>query len=151
MTEKVRLGFIRKVYCILLVQLLVTLGFVLWAYFSEGFRKFQLEHVWVYYTCIPITIIVGYTLCCCGSIAKKVPINYILLFLYTFALSYLVAYMTSRYNPITLIMATSLTCAVVVGLTVYAFYTKIDFTFSIGMLNVLGIVLIVGGILAAVY
>lgn len=45
-------------------------------------------------------------------------------------------------------MAAALTSAVVVGLTIYAFYTKTDFTVCGGFLFIMLMVLIVGSILA---
>ena len=59
---------------------------------------------------------------------RKVPTNYLLLAIFTFCVSYIVAAVSCRYNPIVVFEAAALTSAVVVGITVYAYTTKTDYT-----------------------
>lgn len=60
----------------------------------------------------------------------------------------MVSLISSFYNYTIVLMAGALTFAVVVGLTIYAFYTKTDFTVCGGLMFILLMVLIVAGILA---
>lgn len=79
-----------------------------------------------------IVVIVVYisTFCAliCCRLDRKVPVNYALLLVFTVACSAMVASIAIRYNPIVVLEAALLTAAVVVGVTVYAFVAKTDFT-----------------------
>ena len=87
---------------------------------------------------------------CFAKIARKVPINYALLFLFTFTEAYMISLIASFYDKTIVLQAGALTAAAVVGLTAYAFYTKKDFTYLGGFLFCLVLVLIVATILAAI-
>ena len=50
-TFMMRLGFIKKVYAILSVQLLFTVGFICLT-FNDSFAKFLLSNIWIFYVCI---------------------------------------------------------------------------------------------------
>ena len=83
---------------------------------------------------IPLVIIVLVTyfmsfcaLVCC-NLHRKVPVNYILLAIFTACVSFIVASACIKYNQLVVFEAATLTAAVVVGITVYAFTTKQDFT-----------------------
>ena len=64
----------------------------------------------------------------CCNLHRSVPTNYILLGVFTIAVSCMVASISTRYAPMIVIEATLLTAAVVVGITVYAFVSKTDYT-----------------------
>ena len=66
-------------------------------------------------------------LVCCGQ-HKNYPVNYALLGVFTFSVSYIVAFTTLRYQPLIVAEAACLTAAMVVAITVYAATTKTDFT-----------------------
>ena len=104
--------------------------------------------MWLFYVFMVITIITVYALACYPKVARSVPINYILLFLFTIAEAYMISIIASYYDSTTVLMAGGLTAAATVGLTIYAFYTKKDFTKLGGFLFALILVLIVGGIFA---
>ena len=55
---------------------------------------------------------------------KKVPINYIMLSVFTLCVSWIVATTTVRTDPKLVVEAAFLTTAVVIGITVYAVTTK---------------------------
>lgn len=141
----------QQVYSILMAQLTTTLTLVLVSFCSESFREIQREEMWILYTCFPLAIVSFLILSCCGSLAKKVPINYILLSLCTLAGAYIISFISSRFDPTTVIMATTLTFSVVTSLTAYAFWVKTDFQFLFG-LSFMGILVLgVGGILAVIF
>lgn len=132
-TTMVRLGFIRKVYGILAAQLLLTSLFVTLT-FSDSMAKFFQNSIAIFWTCLGVSLIMGITLICCKSVARTVPTNYILLAIWTFCESWMVATCASFYDPTTVFIAAALTAAVTCALTVYACTTKTDFTFCGGML-----------------
>lgn len=132
-TTMVRLGFIRKVYGILSAQLLLTSLFVTLT-FSDSVAKFFQQSIGIFWGCLGMSLAMGITLICCKSVARKVPTNYIILGIWTFCESWMVATCASFYDPTTVFIAASLTAAVTCALTVYACTTKTDFTFCGGML-----------------
>jgi hypothetical protein len=132
-TTMVRLGFIRKVYGILAAQLLLTTVFVTLT-FDDSIAKFFQNSIGIFWTCLGVSLMMGITLICCKSVARKVPTNYILLTVWTFCESWMVATCASFYDPTTVFIAAALTTAVTCALTVYACTTKTDFTFCGGML-----------------
>ena len=69
--------------------------------------------------------------------ARRVPVNYILLFTFTACEAYTVAYIAVLYDPATVLFAALLTVAAVSGLTIYAFYTKKDFTSWLAIMTAL--------------
>ena len=146
--KQVRLGFIRKVYIILSAQLITTFLFVLIAFLSPEFREFQQKTLWLMIVCMVLTIVLTYALGCYRSVARSVPLNYILLAIFTLAESYLVSFIASKYEPETVLIAAGLTCAITVGLTLYAIFTKTDFTTCGGILVVCVIALLIGSIIA---
>lgn len=145
--KKVRLGFIRKVYLILSAQMIMTTLFVLIAFLVSGFRVFQRTHTWIPIAASVITIIIVYALACFRSVARSVPINYILLAIFTLAESYVVSFIASRYDPNTVLIAASLTAIIVISLTLYAIFTKTDFTTCGGVLLVCSVGLFFGSII----
>ena len=85
---------------------------------------------------------------CYKTVSRSVPLNYILLGIFTLAEAYMVSAITVFYNPQIILVAVVLTAAVVVSLTIYAFVTDTDFTMLGGIFFVCAAVLLVGAILA---
>ncbi len=144
----VRLGFIRKVYSILAVQLSVTAIFVSAVLSSDRFEYWLHQNPWVLVMSSIASVIILYALGCYRSVARSVPINYILLAVFTLCESLLVAAISSQYDTRTVFIAAVLTAAVVIGLTIYAFNTKTDFTILGGLLFILVLVLAAAGIVS---
>jgi protein lifeguard len=148
--KSIRIGFIRKVYSILAIQLLITVSLASLA-FEESINYFLKTHIFIFYIALVINIIVILVLMCFKSIARKVPINYILLFIWTICESYMVATATSFHDPMIVMFAAILTLAVVGALTLYACTTKTDFTYLGGLLFVLVTVLLIWGIFIMIF
>ena len=82
----IRLGFIRKVYGILTVQLLFTSLFTLWCMMSDSLKIFMLQNRYLYYLVIFLELFIIIVMICFRGVSRSVPINYILLgifFLFT--------------------------------------------------------------------
>jgi FtsH-binding integral membrane protein len=135
--NSIRLGFIRKVYGILAMQLTITVGLISLAFIPEV-KDFIQKHTFLFYTSAVISFVTCIPLTCCKKVARKVPINYILLLVWTFALSYMVATCASLFDPYIVITAAGLTAIVTISLSIYACTTKTDFTFCGGTLFLLG-------------
>jgi len=131
-----RIGFIRKVYGILSMQLILT---VLMASltFIHSVRQFCLTNFWIFIVAIVLNILIIIPIICFKSVASKFPTNYLLLTAWTLCEAYMVTFICANYDPLSVIVAGALTAAVTVSLTIYAYYTKTDFTYSGGAIFVL--------------
>ena len=142
-----RLNFIRKVYCILSVQLTITAAFVCTGCFHPPFKTFIYQNIWLLITTSVISLIIFYAIIYIRSASRKVPLNYILLTIFTLCESYSVVAITVGYDNYSVAMAAILTAAVVIALTIYACTTKTDFTVCGGLLFVCGMVLLVASLI----
>ena len=82
------------------------------------------------------------TLLCCRNVARKTPMNYILLFIFTICEAFLFSVICARYPAANVLTAAGMTAAVVVSLTIYAFRTSTDFTIFGGLFYILTCALI---------
>ena len=145
---KVRLNFIRKVYTILSVQLVSTAALVAAACFVDAFARFMHEHKWLFWVCLVVNLIVFYVLVYVRAACRRVPLNFVLLAVFTLTQAYMVAFVTTLYDPTTVFIAALLTAVIVVALTVYACTTKTDFTVCGGLLFVAVSVLLVASLIS---
>ena len=132
--KKIRLGFIRKVYVLLFIQLAITFGAVCLT-FIKKVREFLDEKFWIFYIAAGVALIVMIVMCCSRKAAVKVPWNYILLFLWTVSVAYMVMTSCAYYDKEIVITAIGLTVGIAVGLTIYACITKTDYTYCGGILS----------------
>ena len=150
LNNKLRLGFIRKVYGILAIQLLLTSAFVSLT-FDYSFRQFFSYNIGIFYACMILGLITVFSLICCPGLARIVPFNYILLIIFTVCESYMVATIAAFNPPEIVITAALMTASVVIALTLYAFTTKTDFTFMGGFLFVFTAVMLFWGIFSLIF
>lgn len=127
MEGEVRNGFIKKVYGILTVQLLLT--------FAIAFPIQQADQTWVqsHYKYCQIAIFVSLAvtmgvMCCCHEAARRFPTNYLFLFVVTVCESVVVGFISAMYTTQSVMIAVILTAGIFVGLSIYAVTTKTDFT-----------------------
>merc|ERR1712070_132853 len=66
--------------------------------------------------------------CCCTELARKVPYNYMFLLLVTVCEAVIVGFVSAMYTTESVVMALVMTSGIFIGLTIYAFTTKTDFT-----------------------
>ena len=134
----IRLGFIRKVYAILTVQLLISTFMCLLSMYSESFFKFQMQNFWFLIISMVVTLILPCLGLCFIDLFRKVPSNFIFLFTFTFFESYIISWICGMTNPRLVFMAAVMTFGMVAGLTVYAATTKRDLTLEGGSIFILG-------------
>ncbi|XP_064487058.1 protein lifeguard 4-like [Ornithodoros turicata] len=140
----VRLGFLRKVYGILSVQLLVTAVCASIAMFTPVVKFYINENPWMVTVAFLASIIL-----LIGLMIKRrqTPINYVLLGGFTLAQAYTVGVVVTFYDQLAVLQAFIITLGVTVGLTVYTFQSKRDFsTWGAGLFAFLW-VLVLGGFL----
>lgn len=150
-TEKsVRLGFIRKVYSILTMQLVVTMAIV-GVFTLETVKEFSAANPWMWILALVIMLVSLITLACCEGVRRKTPHNFIFLGLFTLAEGFMLGSVTARYSADEVLMAVGVCAAIVLALTIFAFQTKIDFTAIGGVLIAVLMCFIIFGLIAAFF
>eukprot|EP00928_Gymnodinium_smaydae_P057415 TRINITY_DN4065_c0_g3_i1.p1 TRINITY_DN4065_c0_g3~~TRINITY_DN4065_c0_g3_i1.p1 ORF type:complete len:241 (-),score=30.74 TRINITY_DN4065_c0_g3_i1:50-772(-) len=121
-----RLGFVRKVYGILSVQLAVTAG-IAWP-IVEGGAPFIREYPWLMPLSICLLVTTMCVLCCCRESLRRFPTNYMVLALVTVAVSLSVGLTAATYTIKSVGVAALITSLIFVAMTIYAWTTTSDFT-----------------------
>jgi hypothetical protein len=148
--KAVRLGFIRKVYSILFVQIGITAAMISFFLYVDAIKEYSKANPWMWILAFVLTFIILIMLACCPDFRRQSPLNFILLMAFTVCEGFLLGTVTSHYEKDEVLMAVGITAVVTLALTVFAFQTKWDFTMMGGMLFVLVIVLFCFGLLAAI-
>ena len=129
-----RLGFIRKVYAILSVQLMITAGCITFTKLTpevnEGIKSFRV----LFWVLLIVACVIEVMLLYCRSVARKVPMNYILLLVFTLCEAFLFSFICAFYPAVTCLYAAGSTAALTLALTLYACTTKTDFTMCGGLM-----------------
>jgi FtsH-binding integral membrane protein len=134
--EKIREGFITKVYGIITYQVILTAIIVYLGIASSSFKEILLKSYSMYLLCFFVSITCILLPICVPKIYQSVPLNYIVLTIFTLAYSWDVAAITCQYTPSSVLVCLFLTLVTIVTLTVYAWRTKDDFTVVGGTLFV---------------
>ena len=145
--NKIHKGFIWKVYCILLYQLAITSLIVVIAMTSSIISEFILSNNIVYVAAIIISITCILLSLCSPALYKQVPINFILLTIFTICNGYLISSLTVLSNPSNVAVAFILTFVIVITLTVYAWKSETDFTIYGGVLCSFLATLVIGSLI----
>ncbi|XP_037803791.1 protein lifeguard 1-like [Penaeus monodon] len=149
--KSIRMGFIRKVYAILCTQLLITFGLVAIFVWVPSVSDYALNNMWMLWVAISLTFVMVIALSCCGNLRRKSPYNYIALFVFTLCEGYLLGVVSASYEGKEVAIAIVSTAVVTLVLTLFAFQTKYDFTMMGGFVLVSLTVLLIFGILAAIW
>ncbi|XP_050728415.1 protein lifeguard 1-like isoform X2 [Eriocheir sinensis] len=148
--KSIRRGFIRKVYAVLTCQLIVTFGIIAVFVLVPEVNDYAYHHSELFWSAFGISIALILILGCCSGFRRKTPFNYIALILFTLCEGYLLGCVAATYSASEVLVAIGITIVVSVGLTIFAFQTKWDFTLKGGLLFVLLLVLITFGIIAGI-
>lgn len=147
-----RMGFVQKVYGILFVQLLITFGFTAFCALYEPMPGWIQQNTGIYYAALIASIVLIIAIVCCGNLGRSYPTNYILLFGFTIAESIVIGFSIAFYEDARIVfVAMGVTAGVVLGLTLFACQTSIDFTGMGGYLFAALWGLILYGFIAAVF
>lgn len=146
--ESIRLAFIRKVYSILSIQLIITFGFVSIFQLSNGSRAWAVMNPgWIY-----VGFIFGFgtliALACCEGLRRAFPANFICLGIFTLAQSFMLGMVTSFYDTNVVWIAILMTLIVVIGLTAFSAQTQIDFTVCSSLVLIAGLIFFTFGIIS---
>ncbi|KAL6264094.1 protein lifeguard 4-like [Pogonomyrmex barbatus] len=141
---KIRMGFLRKVYGLLSIQLLMTVALASVFVISSTVKLYVQNNVW--------TIGLAFFLTMAILIALMIkrrdhPTNLILLSTFTLVQAYTIGVVVSMYDTTVVLEALFITLTVLLGLTAYTFQTKRDFSF-LGFGLFIGLwCLLIGGLL----
>ncbi|KAL8490901.1 hypothetical protein ACS0TY_022777 [Phlomoides rotata] len=128
---QMRWGFIRKVYSILCVQLLITFGIALAMTLLQPVRQFMRTQTGMYcmIAAIILTFILLFVMLC---VSQRHPWNYVVLFLFTIAMAFMIGASCTQRKGEAVLLAAGLTLVVTIALTVFTFFAAkrgIDFSF----------------------
>ncbi|XP_064142757.1 protein lifeguard 3 isoform X2 [Loxodonta africana] len=123
--QKVRHTFIRKVYTIISIQLLITVAIIAVFTFVKPVGDFVRRNVAVYYASYAVFLVTYLTLACCQGPRRRFPWNIILLTLFTLALGFMTGTISSMYNTKAVIIAMIITAVVSISVTIFCFQTKV--------------------------
>jgi len=149
LSANTRMGFIRKVYSILFIQLSITaIWITIVALNQSAFYDF-FRRTGALTICVAVVQLVClYALGCYRQLARSVPTNYLLLSVFTMSMAYLASTFTVFFDPLSIMSAGILTAVMVGGLTAYAVTTKTDWSAMSAFIWSLCLLLIFGGILS---
>lgn len=149
----VRHAFIRKVYSLLFVQLLVTIGIAIpFVVLDDRTTKdFISSNIWLLWLSLAISFACMITFACCPSTMRTFPLNYIIMTLFTLAEGVLVGVICSYYTIQSVLMALGTVAVITVALSIFAIQTKWDFTGWGPYLMVATLVLLIFGFIVAFF
>lgn len=91
---------------------------------SEAIKEFMVENAMLAYVALAIMFVLSMVLTCpcgCNSCQRHFPVNYIILFVFTSAMTYVVAFICAFSAEEAVISAACMTLAATIGLTFAAF------------------------------
>ncbi|KAG7211253.1 hypothetical protein KM043_010562 [Ampulex compressa] len=139
----VRRNFVRKVFCILTLQLIFTTCIIALFLFIEEATKFMIVH-WYLWIIAMIFFIISYCAVSYSIYARRTPpCNYICLCILTLAMAYLTAFASVFYSVETILLAMGMTTLIALIIGCAATFCKFDMTMRPGLLMIAGLVAIV--------
>ncbi|OJJ48404.1 hypothetical protein ASPZODRAFT_150638 [Penicilliopsis zonata CBS 506.65] len=124
-TLPIRMQFVRKVYSILTVQLLLTTIMSAISFFSPSYRTWIQSNYWL--MMVSVFGALGFMFVTYWK-RKSYPANLLFLTCFTLLEAYSISVVTSFYDARIVLQALVLTVGIFVALTLFACQTKYDFT-----------------------
>nr|XP_057940417.1 protein lifeguard 2-like isoform X6 [Doryrhamphus excisus] len=147
--RNIRRVFIRKVYTILMIQLLVTLAVVSIFTFCDPLKDYIQSNPGWYWASYGVFFVTYLTLSCCSAPRRRFPWNLILLAIFTLSLIYMTGMLSSFYNTKSVMICLGITTAVCLLVTILSFQTKVDVTSYQGVLLIFCMVMFISGLVLA--
>jgi len=121
-----RMNFIRKVYGILSMQLLLTVCIA--TPITIAAPDWVVNHQWMLQISFGALVVLMCVMCCSQNALREYPMNYAFLFAMSVCMAVVVGFASAIYTWQSVCLAGGITAAVFMSMTVYAFSTKTDFT-----------------------
>lgn len=97
--QSIRKPFVKKVYGIVLVQLITTSGFVSIFVLDKGARDLIYTNSWILVVAISLFFVTLICMAGCKSVPGTAPINFIFLVLFTLEEAFFLGTLSARYKP----------------------------------------------------
>ncbi|XP_051553329.1 protein lifeguard 1-like [Myxocyprinus asiaticus] len=143
--EKIRKAFIRKVFSVVTLQLLVTFTVVCVFTFSSTVKAAVQGNLWVYLSSYIVFAVVAGCLAIFSTFSRTHPWNLLGLSLVTLSLSYMVGTVASYHNTTAVIIALGSTLVISFTIIIFSAQTRVDFTVCNGILLILSVDLLMFG------
>ena len=145
--SSIREGFISKVFGIVAYQMIILFAFVFFGYTFPTLRLWLLTSRLMLIISFIISIILLLLPIASPNIFRKVPLNYIILTIFTLSYSWWIAAFVVIYTKQTVLLALFLTIVLTISLSIYAIKTNNDITILGGILFSSLILFIITGII----
>lgn len=145
--SSIREGFISKVFGIVAYQMIILFTFVFFGYTFPTLRLWLLTSRLMLIISFIISIILLLLPIASPNIFRKVPLNYIILTIFTLSYSWWIAAFVVIYTKQTVLLALFLTIVLTISLSIYAIKTNNDITILGGTLFSSLILFIITGII----
>lgn len=146
--KRIRRAFIRKVFLILMCQLVATAGVVSLFLFCRPVNSWirSTENFWFYYTAYGIFLVTYIVLACCKNVRRRWPGNLICLTIFTLSLSCMAGTISSYHDTRIVLVAFGMTAVICLALSLFAIQTKVDFTLCSGLIFAVSMVIFFFGL-----
>lgn len=134
--KQIRHNFIKKVYSLLSIQLIITVAVVALFAIHPGIHDWAVKNKWFHTVAFIISFVILIMITCMNKLRRKHPHNIIILFAFTIAESLMLAAVTVMFNTNVVMLAGAITTVVCLALTLFAVQTKWDFTAKSGIMLV---------------
>lgn len=143
--DTIRKAFIRKVFSVVTIQLLVTFTVVCVFTFSKTVKTAVQGNLWVYLSSYIIFAVVAICLSVCSKFSRTHPWNLVGLSVVTLSLSYMVGTVASFHNTEAVVIALGSTVVISFTIIIFSAQTRLDFTVCNGILLILSVNLLMFG------
>ena len=145
--DQIRSGFIVKVYGIITYQLVITSIVIYFSLVNPWFKSLLLKSFGFFIFNVLLSFFLLLLPICNPQAYRDVPLNYIILTVFTLSYSCIVAMEVCLYSFNSIMIALFLTFVTVISLTIYAWKSEKDFTICGGTLFVSLTLLIFSGLI----
>lgn len=125
---EIRNGFIKKVYGILSVQILVTILLAIPFHRHPVLKDFVVSNPAILWIAWALAFVFLIIITCFPALAQSYPNNYILLAAFTIVEAFIIGVYSAMHDTMAVIIAAGITCVITIVLSIYAATTKTDFT-----------------------
>jgi len=145
--RSIRRGFIRKVFIVLTIQLLIVTAMIAVVVSSADTRLYVQRNNWIYWVSYATFIVTYITLLCCEGPRRKFPLNIILLVVLTLAIGYMTAMISAMYSTRIVLWGIGICALCSFSIIVFSCQTKYDFTGCMGIMYVIGMCVLMFGLI----
>ncbi|XP_041659337.1 protein lifeguard 1-like isoform X2 [Cheilinus undulatus] len=147
----VRRGFVRKVFCLVILMLLFSFAVVSVFSFSDVVIKAVHQYKWIYPSATSIFLVVVITVSCNQSRSRRHPWNIVGLVVVILSFSCMLGGLAAYTNSLAVLLSTGATTTICIAITAFSIQTRFDFTLGRGFLLILAVDVIMLGIFCTFY